>query len=227
MYISFIDNFRLAVYNQYRGEKRPPWLWRCRQGNTSVIDLSRPMDDIFSGIKSNFRNEIRRAEKEGVTLAIEDDVVSFVKYYNDFAVQKGLFSISANNITKYSSNIITKAVGPTGEILTYHAYLIDKEENRASLLYSASNRLHESVDTKLIGYANKFLHFKDMEMFKQKGMTIYDFNGIGSDDFSKPATGIRLFKMSFGGTTVPTLNYYSPLMSLALFIKKQIYKFVR
>lgn len=189
--------------------------------------MSKSTDEIFSGIKSNFRNEIRRAEKEGVTLAIEENVASFVKYYNDFAIQKGLYAITTKNVVKYPSSIITKAIGPSAEVLTYHAYIIDEDDKRVYLLYSASNRLDESVDTKLIGYANKFLHFKDIEMFKQKGMAIYDFNGIGGGgDFSKPATGIRLFKMSFGGTTVPTFNYYSPLMSLSLYIKKKIHKLI-
>lgn len=222
-YSSFVDYFRLACYNSYRG-KEAPIFWHCRHGNTSVIDLSQSAEDIFSGIKSNFRNEIRRAEKEGVTLAIEENVASFVKYYNEFAIQKGLSAITAKNVTKYPSKIITKALGPSGEVLTYHAYIIDEEDKRVYLLYSASKRLDESVDTKLIGYANKFLHFKDIEMFKEKGMAIYDFNGIGGDDFSKPATGIRLFKMSFGGTTEQTLNYNSPLMSLALYVRKILHK---
>ena len=215
--ISSIDYFRLAYYTSYNGET--PLLFKEKKYITSVIDLTLSLDDISSKMKSNYRNEVKRAGNEGVEFELTEEIDEFIKYYNDFASKRGLSSISKNNVTKYPNFVLTKATYGNN-ILAYHVTYMDDDIKKASLLFSASNRLSDNVDTKLIGFANKYLHFKDFEYFKEMGYTIYDFSGLVEDPNNKQEYGIGLFKKGFGGEIVECKSIYSPIMALALLFRK-------
>ncbi|MGN0066826.1 MAG: hypothetical protein ACI38V_04265 [Bacteroides sp.] len=215
--VSLFDYFKLASYTTFKGSK--PMLFSTQKGLTSYIDLKMSEDELLSLMKSNYRNEIRKAINLEVVCDIEEDIMRFVEYYNDFASKRGLGMISRNHITKYRNFLITKAVCKD-VILTYHAYIMDEDNKIVRLLYSASNRFDESIDTKLIGYSNKYLHYCDYITFKYKGFILYDFAGVCDNPSDKEKYGIGLFKKGFGGKLVDTYTYNSPLMTLALKIKK-------
>ena len=215
--VSTADYFRFACYTAFEGDS--PLLFKKKEYKTSVIDLTQSLDEITSKMKSNYRNEVNRAGKEGVEFLKTENVDEFVEYYNDFATKRGLSLISVNHITKYHNIVLTKAV--LGDlILAYHVTYMDNDIKKASLLYSASNRLSDNVDTKLIGFANKYLHVKEFELFKSLGYEVYDFSGLVEDPNNKQEYGIGLFKKGFGGEIIECKTYYSPLMALAMLFKK-------
>ena len=214
--VDWIDYFRPACYTDFKGNK--PCLFSCRRSKTIIIDLRQDMETIMSGIKSNFRNEIRRAEREGVVFSNQRDVKWFIDYYNDFAEKKGLNIISEHHVSKYPIFYITTAE-KDGVVLTAHVSYIDNDLKTAYLLFSASPRLDGLVDSKLIGFSNKYLHYKDFEFFKGEGLNYYDFSGFSDDPNDKEKYGIGQFKKSFGGEIRETHSYYSPLFILASFFK--------
>lgn len=214
--VDLMDYLIPACYADFRGRK--PFLFFSRKSKTIIIDLRQDMESIMSGIKSNYRNEIRRAEREGVIFSNKRDVKWFVDYYNDFAEKKGLSKISEHNVSKYPIIYITTAE-KDGVVLTAHVSYIDQELKTASLLFSASPRLDNSIDPKLIGFSNKYLHYKDFELFKGDGLDYYDFSGFSDNPDDKEKYGIGQFKKSFGGEIFDTVSYYSPLFKLASFIR--------
>lgn len=216
--VDWMDYFKPACYTDFRGKK--PFLFSCRNSKTIVVDLRQDMEAIMSGIKSNFRNEIRRAEREGVFFSNQRDVKWFVGYYNDFAEKKGLSKISEHHVTKYPLFYITTAE-KEDVVLTAHVSYVDKDLKTSYLLFSASPRLDGVVDSKLIGFSNKFLHYKDFEFFKGEGLNYYDFSGFSDDPNDKEKYGIGQFKKSFGGDVKETRTYYSPLFKLAAHIKRR------
>lgn len=210
---SLVDYFRFACYTSFRGTK--PHLFKEHHGLTSYIVLDQDMDLIFQKFKSNYRNEIRKAISLGIECSQEESLDSFISYYNDFASKRNLTSIKSNHVLKYNNYIITQATY-NNIVLTYHTYIMDEENKIVRLLYSASNRLDENIETKVVGYANKLLHYKDFELFKNKGYLTYDFAGICDNPKDKVRYGIGQFKKGFGGELVKTRTYYSPIMYIVL-----------
>ena len=98
-----------------------------------------------------------------------------------------------------------------------HSYIFDKEKKIIRLLHSAS--FYETDDKKirnLIGMANRFLHFKDMQYFKEEGFETYDFGGYAYDTPDKHLQNINKFKSSFNGISTLQSNYYTYLLYVAL-----------
>lgn len=221
------DIFKMVLYTSYKGGlSNVPFWFHKRIGYTCVIDLKKNENEIFDQIKPTSKNEIRRAEKEGVAIDILEynlnnkntkDLSQFIDYYNHFAAQKGLESRNLNSMAKYPNIIIGKALY-NGEVLSAHATFVDSEASIASLLFSCSIRLNEDIDYRLVGWGNRLLHYRELLYFKKIGLDIYDWSGVGSDPI--PKGGIAKFKLSFGGNVIPTISLSSPLFTLAGIIKK-------
>jgi lipid II:glycine glycyltransferase (peptidoglycan interpeptide bridge formation enzyme) len=69
-----------------------------------------------------------------------------------------------------------------------------------------------------IGLANRYLHYKDIEYFKEKKYKIYDFGGI-SKNKNEDELNIAKFKQGFGGRELFYADYISVLLWVALKLK--------
>lgn len=205
--VTLKDKLLLSQFNNYLGA---PVFGMCKKiGHTIVVDLSLNEDELLSNCKSNTRNEIRRAIRENFFFEKEESISNFVKYYNDFASEKGIPTITESDITCYADHIEIYKSGKDGKIMTMHANIIDEDNNTATLLYSASIRLSDGVDRKDIGFSNRFLHYKEFILFKQNNLRQYDFNGISIDPDDKERYAISQFKASFGGEQKEVTWLYS------------------
>jgi lipid II:glycine glycyltransferase (peptidoglycan interpeptide bridge formation enzyme) len=171
---------------------------------TSVIHLSKLEEELFKAIHATYRYDIRSAEKKNILHKTilnpkKEDCIELVKSYNFFAKSKNMPTMSLRRILalqKTSSIYITKALQDEKEIST-HVYIFD--ENIISL---ASSFHHiDFTDGKIRSEANKYLHWKDILLFKSIGFQQYDFGGVNE----KKHPGISKFKLSFGGE--PVENY--------------------
>ena len=214
--VKWSDVFKLVVYSDYLGNiSRIPFFFKKSVGHTTSIDLSRDINTIFLGMKSNTRNEIRKAEREEFKAYFDCSPEDFVRYYNVFANEKGLSFISNYNLTKYH-NIILAATKSGDDILSMHATIVDKDEKIAALLYSCSIRLNENIDSKKVGWSNRYLHYKEFEYLKSLGIKKYEWSGVSIDPEDKARYNIGQFKLSFGGDGVrECYHLYTPLFVLA------------
>jgi lipid II:glycine glycyltransferase (peptidoglycan interpeptide bridge formation enzyme) len=76
------------------------------------------------------------------------------------------------------------------------------------MLYSGSV-LAESGDSatrNLVGRANRYLHWHDIRLFKERGFDLYDFGGLDVDERTPKTAGIARFKRGFGGRVVPVYS---------------------
>lgn len=223
-YSLMTDFFRSVEYSEFEGDiKTIPWFFHKENGSTCTQNLSIPLDEIFAQMKSNTRNEVRRAEKEGVWFEYNNDYVQFMNYYNHFAISKNLPVISLRSIDKYDKTIITIAK-KGNEPLSMHATVINDKLQIAFLLYSCSMRLNEDVDKKLVGWANRYLHFKDFELFKEMGALRYEWSGVCTDPNQRDKYNIGVFKQSFGGVLRNRTTLSSPLFYAIATTKKILSK---
>lgn len=205
------DIFKLVLYCGYRGDvKKVPSYYSISKGASCYTDLTQPMDVIVSRMKSNTRNEIRRAEREGCSFSLVESVTEFIPFYNSFCKDKGLNDFTSEaRMGKYRNVLMTKVVHDD-EVLAMHANILDDESKTALLLYSCSRRLSDNVDRKLIGWGNRFLHYKDLEHLKGKGFECYDWSGVCTDP-NDSRYSIGQFKLSFGGKQIDSWTIKSPL----------------
>lgn len=216
--VSMWDHFRLSQYSCYKG-KWTFFMFRIKK-TTLIIDLNHTDEDILGSFKSNTRNEVRRGMREDIKIE-QASVDEFIIFYNDFAKEKSLPFISCADIKKWktpsSRVMLQKAVGKCGT-LSMHANVIDEEEKIANLLYSATRRFDTSLDRKLIGFSNRYLHYVEFLKLRDEGVYTYDFSGVCIDEKDKEKYNIGLFKRGFGGEIKESIA----LESIPMFIVEKI-----
>ena len=218
------DLWKAVYYAGYRGDRSSiPFYYKIINGETAITDLRQTPEELLSRMKSNTRNEIRRAEREGIEFSKNVSYEEFVPLYNEFSLLKGLNDkCSIERLAKYNKTIITKA-SYNGQTLAMHANVINKESKFAFLLFSCSPRLDDSVDKKMIGWGNRFLHFKELEYFKLEGIETYDWSGVCTDE-NDERYSISSFKLSFGGEVRESLVIESPLYVFLSFLRDLYWK---
>lgn len=218
------DLWRAVFYAGYMGDiKKVPFYYKVEHGHSAISDLSVSLEDILGSMKSNTRNEIRRAEREGIAFEANVPYEEFVPFYNAFAESKGLEDrVNLQRLTKYDKTIITKA-SHDGITLAMHATVVNVEQKLAFLLFSCSPRLDAEVDKKMIGWANRFLHYKDFEYFKSLGIEAYEWSGVCTDP-EDARYSIGQFKLSFGGELTDSYVLRTPIYRLMEFVRGVLYK---
>ena len=212
--LSWSDIFRVVMYCSYRGDKaKIPFFYSIDKGTSCQTDLRLSLEELMGKMKSNTRNEIRRAEREGCRFVIDKDASEFISFYNSFCDSKGFHDhVSARRLSKFKNLLITRVVcGDT--VLAMHATQLDPAGKVALLILSGSQRLDANADKKLIGWGNRFLHFKELEWLKNNGYEMYDWSGVCLDP-DNPQHTIGQFKLSFGGELVDSWTLKSPLYAL-------------
>lgn len=192
---------------------------------TKFVDLTIDTNELLKGFEKNTQYEIRRAQREGVEFSDQITLHEFVEFYNIFAETKQRKKITYNSLEPFIENLkITKAMAG-GNCLVVHLYLCDQTASRAQLRYSATHfRKETNHDTiKLIGYANRFLHYSDMCYFKDLGYKIYDFGGYAYQTNNQDLAKINKFKDCFHGQLVKEGDY----ISIPLFLLQKVKEIFR
>jgi len=188
--------------------------WHKIPFTTLHTSLKEDEDVLFSNISKNTKYEINRAKKEGVKTATSS-IEEFLPFFNSFAPSRNLKKIKRSNLVAYKDALMITKAFRENELFAMHAYILDREEMRARLLYSATiNRKTDNVDLNLIGRANRLLHMSDMLHFKKDGFLLYDWGGLALDEKAKETVGIDAFKMAFGGEIVEEPHYESHMLFL-------------
>ena len=195
--------------------------WVKHNFKTLHNNLLEDENDLFSKIAKNTKYEINRAKKEGVETKIAS-LDEFLPFFNDFAPIKHLKKLTSNNLKAYSESLVITKAFLDDVVFAMHAYVMDREEGRARLLYSATvNRNTSTIDLNLVGRANRLLHWNDMLMFKELGLSIYDCGEVVGDIEAKETQEIDVFTMPYGGVFVEEPHYeHRKLVLLKKLLKK-------
>lgn len=177
--------------------------------------MSVGVDETFQKFSSTTKNEIRRAEREGVNVTFytsedinSDDgaLIRMALLYTNMYAEKGMngMELPIKELLAYAKNgcLLISVASIDGAETVFHSYVV--YEGKSRLLHSCSEfRVADNAMRNAIGRANKYLHFKDMEYLASLGGDSYDWGGISS---STEPNGIDKFKMSFGGDPVKYYN---------------------
>jgi hypothetical protein len=191
---------------------------------TLLLDLGEDEKVLHSHIGKSAKNEINRArERDGVRCGVflelneksREKLDQYIDYFNAFAASKNRSAISFSDLGQFyeaGTLCIRRAlIREEPPVLAMHAYIVG--DNRARLFQSASH-FRESGDPekrKLIGRANRLLHWEDILYFKDMGLGYYDFGGWYGGDTDREKLAINQFKETFGGEKRREYSYMLPL----------------
>ena len=191
----------------------------CETKRTLKVDLSLPSEAILNAYTKETRYEIRRADtKDGLSYTLlpeprEPEIARFTAFYEVFARQKGLIIPSWNRTRSYASaGELALSLASQGERpLVWHAYYHGR--TTARLLHSASlYRTEESSALRsLTGRGNRWLHWRDMMAFRERGLRFYDFGGWYAGQSDQDRLRINKFKEEFGAVVAVEYNYVEAL----------------
>lgn len=182
---------------------------------TLVIDLRRDLDQVFKDLITNARIRVHKAQKLGDRVTVrrytglpgqENLIDQFVLLHNNFIAGKtaSLFTISKAMIASHFPNAEIILMYLDGEVICGHLNLLDRESGVSRMFWSASRRFEDHATARLAGILNVYLHWYEIEKYREEGFGTYDFGGIGGLDDN---VGVNRFKLQFGGTIVREHNY--------------------
>lgn len=177
--------------------RRPFW--------TLQINLTTEVEALFDKMHKSNRNEVRRAEKEGVTCNTCEDIAAGVAFYNQFADSRNLPRISVERV-RGRGLLLTEAIHE-GRRISIHVYVVHQGSGTARLLNSATMTT-PGITASFAGFANRALHWWDIQYFKRRGFTTYDLGGIAHGTSDPQLLGINSFKERLGGDLLQCFHYY-------------------
>lgn len=165
-----------------------------------VLDLTKDEEEITKGMRQRLRRALRKADKNGITIAKSTDPKDIHEFY-----EIELQTAGRHRFVAFSEDFLTKqfaAFAPHGEAVLYTAKLGDEilaqnfmifYGNEASYHYGVSSEL----GTKYSGAP--LLHMEAMRDARQRGIKRYNFWGIvDEDDIHHRFYGVSKFKRGFG-----------------------------
>lgn len=216
--IDLSDWYKSVVYNGYRGDvkKVPFWYIKNLDSHSCQSDLTPSLEELFEKMDKSTRQDIRRAEKDGVVVEKGYWYEDFVEFYNNFAIKKGIPNrVSMDRLLRYGKPLITKA-SLNGVVLAMHARIFDIDTKFGYALYSASGRFNEGVNPRDAGRANKYLQYRELEWYKDMGIELYDWSGVDINPEHKERYSIGEYKLAYGGTVVASPTLYTPLYAVLM-----------
>lgn len=174
---------------------------------TSVIDLTTGLDAIWKGMdRSRCRNSIKRAEKNGVAVKMNENHEEFYRLYQNLkAHRKEIGRLFSLDMIKKSGLLFTAE--HDGEVIGGHFYLSDND-NMLCLIAATD---HFNVDNKkksIVGSASHLLHWEAIKYGIAEKKKNFDLGGLfageGTNYYGK---SIDSFKESFGGKRTVQYSY--------------------
>ncbi len=173
---------------------------------TIWIDLEKSEEELRLGLKSNWRNKLKRAESYDLEIIWDSkgELLPFLlERYNEDRLKK-----QYENISIYSLREMVKYLIPKKEL---HIYKVQKDgkDMAAGLIFT-----HGTSATHQIGWvsdkarkiaANNFALWQTMLYLKNKGIKYYDLGGVNDEG----AANIKKFKEGMGGDLIELCGLYS------------------
>ncbi|MCQ4346605.1 aminoacyltransferase [Pseudomonas stutzeri] len=183
-----------------------------------IIDLRASEETLYRNISRRTRADIRKAAEQDRLNYCEIDNPSneqldkFSELFDAFAKEKNLPPCNMEKllaIRDHRALVMTYVEDAGRRILCAGISILDKEHMQLYGLYGATSRLsratREEID--LTARANKYLHWKEIQSAKRRGLNWYNFGG---EVTRKGDRGVNDFKRRFGTVNRTDRRTYIP-----------------
>jgi hypothetical protein len=188
----------------------------CEPSTSVCVDLGKSIDVLLKALRRNCRSGIAHIEKLTDRVSIERNGMQtrhdFLAVFNSFARAKDhVAPLNARILDRYAPYADVFVIYLDGRPMCAHALLRDLESAHVRLFFSGSRRLEDREAAALCGNMNRFLHWHEIQVYRDEGFHVFDLGGIRND----PHDGIARFKCAFGGAVISENSYLcagSPLI---------------
>jgi len=159
--------------------------WNKTEHITMTIDLTKPLNKIFQRMNKNYQKHIRREEREKIEVSIGEEK-DLKEFYNKLFIKlykKKNLKIWPYNYLKKGTLWVAKK---DNKILSGSIVFSDKDY--ATQVFTVSEHIEYN--------GNRFLIWKAVQYYKNKGLKEFNFGGGFSD-----------YKKRFGSYEKPVWNY--------------------
>jgi hypothetical protein len=207
----------IVRFNQF---SRPAANVNSTPTSTMLLDLSQTPEEMLSKMKSHTRYKIRRAsEKDKLVYEYSNgkdgsSIGRFSDHYDHYAAMKGLPRVSRQRyaiLAEQDALDLSFMCDESGGILVASSCFVTPARVRGLHLAGAFRGTSDPSRRSLIGRANRYLRWRDILRFREKGIKIFDFGGWyrGTGD----ALRTNEFKAEFCGEVVEQF-YWQRAMTL-------------
>ncbi len=202
------------------------------EGHTTLqIILQQDEDVLLADLSKMNRYMLRRAKKEPYQVIVKEnptdlELQEFQQFYNTFAKMK-----DTNRVRKFHMQtlkllrekgalVYTKLQNNEGDALCYRIYIVDGDMV-LNLYTGTAAWIKDRPDLKQqIRFANRYLLWENIMMFRNRGFARYDFGALTNKE------EIKEFKLGFGGQEVDVyFGYLTDSMIGKLFLQLRKLKF--
>jgi hypothetical protein len=174
------------------------------------IDLSADLSVLRQKMDETCKRWLRKAEKLLGEVEIRRNGAAaqadFITLYNRFARRsKHSGPLSPKRLERFARISDLLVLYSHGRPVCGHVWLRDEVASRVRLLFSASSRLEGREDANLSGALNRYLHWYEMELFKNEQFDRYDLGGFEAD--SDADDSLTRYKLSLGASILYENNY--------------------
>ena len=167
----------------------------CQKRLRSIIDMKRPLQEIYASFKNNTRNEINQAKKcsEFKFIVADKKISEVYKFYKRFELRRGWYPILKRELEK----CLLFTTYYRGTLIAGVACYCDQDMMRVAKIFSARLENVNQEQKKMAGWSTRNLILEICKYCQDHGIDKLDLGGVNLDDSSK--AGIAQFKISFGG----------------------------
>jgi hypothetical protein len=177
---------------------------------TIRLDLSEDLSVLRRQMDETCRRWLRKAERLLGEVEIRRNTpraeTDFIALYNRFAnLSKHSGPLSSTRLRRFAQMSDLLVLYSRDRPICGHVWLRDEVASRVRLLFSASSRLEGKENANLSAALNRYLHWHEIECFKNEQVQTYDLGGFEADgDFDDSLTR---YKLSLGGSITTENNY--------------------
>jgi hypothetical protein len=214
-----IDGVSMVNFFSYKDVSVPGFI--KREGFTSLIDLSKTEEDLWSSMRSGFIcDQIIRGERRGIKIEVGGNFKTFSLLDKSFRKDRKLPKYNLRPL-KRVGRLYTAFYN--GEMLAGAIVISDEKHARALVL--SSKRGSNKDNQNAIGQANRMIMWSMIKDAKKSGRYFFDLGGI--DIVDGKLTALGEFKEAFGGERKKMFFYhkiYSPFFRFWIRIRSYILK---
>ncbi len=188
--------------------------FKRKQGITSIINVSEPLDVLWEKMRKKFiREQIERGKRRGITAGPNNDFATFERMYADFTHRLAFDSLPREALR----NGILFLAYYEGEAIAGGVFITDGTHMRALAL--ASKRVDEQSGRMrdIFGEANRLVIWEAIQYAKQHNYKMFDLGGIAPESKNAHWARVAVFKEAFGGERQSQYYYtkvYSPILKM-------------
>lgn len=185
-----------------------------------VLDLNIPEEALLAGMRKSSRYEIRRADKEGVTVEKTTDpsrIADFLRLYRETSLRQGF--VPHRGIEEEFS-----VFAASDQAALYFGRHGGSIISGAIILYYGSQAIyHHGASIPSRAPVSHAVQWQAILDAKKRGLNVYNFWGIAPEDNPKhPWRGITVFKKGFGGREVNYIHAMDMPVSVRYIVPRTI-----